>query len=116
MYTQYQSEGLRVLAFPCNQFGKQEPGTDAEIKQRTIKKYGITFDLFHKIDVNGPKAIPLYKFLKSELPGAVSKSLEWNFVKFLIDRNGVPYRRFSPDEEPISMTDSILWLLKGQIE
>ncbi|KAA0192149.1 Glutathione peroxidase, partial [Fasciolopsis buskii] len=69
LYTQYADRGFSILAFPCNQFGSQEPGTDEEIKERVLKKYNVTFDLFSKIDVNGDDEIPLYTFLKSKLSG-----------------------------------------------
>jgi len=112
LYTQYKDQGLRVAAFPCNQFGGQEPGTNAEIKARVLAKYGITFDLFAKIDVNGDDAHPLWKFLKKEQPGPMSwvtgGKIPWNFTKFLIDRQGNPVDRFLPTSSPDSMEDEIL--------
>ncbi|KAF5401642.1 Glutathione peroxidase [Paragonimus heterotremus] len=108
----YADRGLRVLAFPCNQFGGQEPDSDAEIKQYVMQKYNVTFDLFHKIDVNGPNAIPLYEYLKSQHRGPLFvRRIEWNYVKFLVDRNGVPYDRYSSVTEPNSMLNAILRLL-----
>ncbi|CAH8434437.1 unnamed protein product [Schistosoma margrebowiei] len=77
-----------------------EPGTDQEIKQRVLAKYNVTFDLFHKIDVNGENAIPLYKFLKQSISSWFSREIEWNFVKFLVDRNGTPVSRYSSITPP----------------
>ncbi|CAH8433145.1 unnamed protein product [Schistosoma bovis] len=88
-----------------------EPGTDQEIKQRVLAKYNVTFDLFHKIDVNGENAIPLYKFLKQSLSSWFSREIEWNFVKFLVDRNGTPVSRYSSITPPNSMEAEIRKLL-----
>lgn len=112
MYTKYADAGLRILAFPCNQFGNQEPGTDAQIKESVQKEYHVTFDLFHKIDVNGSNAIPLYKYLTEQKRGILNtKAIKWNFTKFLIDRNGKPVYRSSPQTEPDSMLGDIRSLL-----
>lgn len=111
LYTQYSENGFRILAFPCNQFRGQEPGTDQEIKQRVLAKYNVTFDLFHKIDVNGENAIPLYKFLKQSISSWFSRDIEWNFVKFLVDRNGTPVSRYSSITPPNSMEAEIRKLL-----
>ncbi|KAF8565448.1 hypothetical protein P879_07295 [Paragonimus westermani] len=93
-------------------FGGQEPDSDAEIKEYVTKKYNVTFDLFHKIDVNGPNAIPLYEYLKSQHRGPLFvRRIEWNYVKFLVDTNGVPYDRYSSVTEPNSMLNAILRLL-----
>ncbi|KAH9593830.1 hypothetical protein MS3_00010046 [Schistosoma haematobium] len=89
----------------------QEPGTDQEIKQRVLAKYNVTFDLFHKIDVNGENAIPLYKFLKQSLSSWFSREIEWNFVKFLVGRNGTPVSRYSSITPPNSMEAEIRKLL-----
>ncbi|CAH8494340.1 unnamed protein product [Heterobilharzia americana] len=89
----------------------QEPGTDEEIKQRVLAKYNVTFDLFHKIDVNGDNAIPLYKFLKQSLSSWFSRNIEWNFVKFLVDKNGYPISRYSSITPPNSMESEIRQLL-----
>ncbi|CAH8432046.1 unnamed protein product [Schistosoma intercalatum] len=88
-----------------------EPGTDQEIKQRVLAKYNVTFDLFHKIDVNGENAIPLYKFLKQSLSSWFSREIEWNFVKFIVDRNGTPVSRYSSITPPNSMEAEIRKLL-----
>ncbi len=104
LYEKYADRGLRILAFPCNQFGRQEPGSPEEIAEFCEKNYGVTFDLFEKIDVNGENAAPLYKYLTSkeatpESPGPV----KWNFEKFLIGRDGKVVARFrspvAPDSE-----------------
>ena len=99
-YQEYKDDGLEVIGFPCNQFGKQEPGTAKEIENFCNDKYGITFTLSEKIEVNGSNAHPVYKYLKSELKGKLNDSIKWNFTKFLIDRNGVPFKRFSSTAEP----------------
>jgi glutathione peroxidase len=101
IYKKYSEEGLAILGFPCNQFGGQEPGTAEEIQEFCKANYGVTFDLFEKIDVNGDVAAELYKTLtaletKPTGPGKIS----WNFEKFLVDRNGVVVARFSPKTKP----------------
>jgi glutathione peroxidase len=99
----YKDKGLVVLGFPCNQFGEQEPGSAKEIREFCTKNYGVTFDLFSKIDVNGENAAPLYKFLTSEEtnPGKGGK-IAWNFGKFLVGRDGKVVARFEPQVEPDS--------------
>lgn len=97
-----ESKGLRILGFPCNQFGSQEPGTDAEIKE-FAKKYDVGFDMFSKIDVNKDSAHPLYKYLKMKQGGTLGSFIKWNFTKFLIDKNGQPVKRYSPTTEPNSI-------------
>ena len=89
-----------IIGFPCNQFGKQEPGTADEIKNFCETNYGVSFELSEKIEVNGSNAHPAFKYLKSELKGKLNDSIKWNFTKFLIDRNGVPFKRFSATVEP----------------
>ncbi|MCB0349376.1 MAG: glutathione peroxidase [Bdellovibrionales bacterium] len=101
IYREYKDRGLEVLAFPCNQFGAQEPGDEAEIKNFCSLKYDVSFPLFAKIDVNGDGAHPLYKYLKSELAGIFgTEAVKWNFTKFVIDKNGKPYKRFAPKDTP----------------
>ncbi len=97
IYEKYQARGLEVLAFPCNQFGGQEPGTEPEIKTFCETKYGVTFPMFGKLDVNGDTAHPLYQWLKSET-GA--KDITWNFEKFLIAKDGSVAGRFGPKTAP----------------
>jgi len=108
-YEKYETQGLSVLAFPCNQFGGQEPGTDAEIKKHVQETYGVTFDLMHKIDVNGPKQIPLYKWMKESTD---KKSIHWNFTNFVIDRCGKVHSRHEPPDLPNNWEDEIVTLLK----
>jgi len=92
------------VAFPCNQFGGQEPGTEAEIKKFATGKYGVQFKMCSKIDVNGKDTHPLWSYLKDQLPGLMGlTSIKWNFTKFLISREGVPVKRYGPREEPNSM-------------
>lgn len=101
LYRRYHSQGFEVLGFPCNQFGGQEPGQDADIKSSCELKFGVTFPLFSKIEVNGPNAHPLYQFLVKEKPGFLGlKKIKWNFTKFLIDKNGNVKRRYSPMAKP----------------
>jgi len=111
LYHDYNDKGLVVLGFPCNQFGNQEPGTEKEIAEGCLINYGVSFPMFSKIEVNGANAHPLYKFLKSKLPGFPGRSIKWNFTKFLIDRNGIPAKRFSPQTKPEQMAGEIERLL-----
>ncbi|TSP09094.1 Phosphatidylinositol 4-phosphate 5-kinase type-1 gamma [Bagarius yarrelli] len=101
MHTTYAEKGLRILGFPCNQFGKQEPGTEAEIKE-FAKGYNAEFDLFSKIDVNGDNAHPLWKWMKDQPngKGTLGNNIKWNFTKFLIDREGQVVKRYGPMEDP----------------
>jgi len=103
-----ESRGLRILGFPCNQFGSQEPGTNAEVKEFAQGKYGAQFDLFSKIKVNGNDADPLWKYLKMKQGGTFGDFIKWNFSKFLIDKNGQVVKRYGPKEAPLSMKPDIL--------
>ena len=103
LYQKYKDKGLVILGFPCNQFGGQEPGTAEEIKSFCKTTYGVTFPLFHKIEVNGPKKDALYKYLESVFPGDIG----WNFTKFLVDRKGVPIKRSSSDVKPEDLEKDI---------
>ena len=97
-----------MLGFPCNQFGNQEPGSDAEILEFVTSKFDVTFPMFHKIDVNGDGAAPLYKWLKSERPGeGDSAEIAWNFEKFLVDRAGNVVERFSPVTTPEQVAETL---------
>jgi glutathione peroxidase len=108
LYEGYKDRGLVVLGFPCNQFGKQEPGPEAEIKTFCETRFGVTFPLFSKIDVNGANAHDLYKFLVAEKPGFLgSKRIKWNFTKFLIDKEGRPLKRYAPQDKPESIEADI---------
>lgn len=101
LYENHKAGGFEVLGFPCNQFGKQEPASESEIQNFCDLTFGVRFPLFAKIDVNGPKAHPVYEFLKNSKPGFLGmKSIKWNFTKFLIDRTGRPIKRYSPQTAP----------------
>ena len=106
------AQGFSVLGFPSNQFGAQEPGTEAEIATFCEKKYGVTFPLFAKIDVNGSGAHPLYKYLTSEKAGLLgTEAIKWNFTKFLIDKGGKPVARYGSSTKPDALEAPIKKLL-----
>ena len=112
IWQQYRDRGFEVLAFPCNQFGHQEPGSDAEIAQFCAVNYGVSFPVMAKVEVNGPDALPLFTWLKAEAPGIFgSQGIKWNFTKFLIDRRGQPVRRFGPRIKPEKLQRAIEQLL-----
>jgi glutathione peroxidase len=97
-----------VLGFPCNQFGNQEPGSDAEILEFATSKYGVSFPMFSKIEVNGDGAAPLYQWLKREQPGdGASADIVWNFEKFLVDPSGDVVERFGPQTTPEQVAEAI---------
>jgi glutathione peroxidase len=101
MYNAYKDKGLVILGFPCNQFGKQEQGSEAEIGAFCQKNYGVSFPMFSKIEVNGDDAAPLYQALKTAAPGLMgTKAIKWNFTKFLINRQGEVVRRYAPTTKP----------------
>ncbi len=101
LHTKYADKGLAVLGFPCNQFGKQEPGSDAEIAEFCKSEYNVSFDMFSKIDVNGETANPLYKYLTSaDTAPAAKGKISWNFEKFIIGKDGKVAARFSPRTAP----------------
>tara|TARA_B100001750_G_scaffold234154_1_gene235156 strand:+ start:505 stop:1005 length:501 start_codon:yes stop_codon:yes gene_type:complete len=115
LYKEYSDKGLEILGFPCNQFGNQEPGTDEEISNFCSLKYDITFPLFSKIEVNGPGAHPLFKYLTSSKPGLLgSEKIKWNFTKFLINKNGEPVKRFSPQTKPEQISSDITDLIEAK--
>jgi glutathione peroxidase len=104
----FHSRGFEVLGFPCNQFGKQEPGGEAEIAAFCDTTYHVTFPMFAKIDVNGDAAAPLYRYLKAEKRGLLgSEAIKWNFTKFLVDRGGQVLKRFAPNDTPESIAPDI---------
>lgn len=103
LYRKYKDKGLVVLGFPCNQFGQQEKGTADEISQFCQVNYGVSFPMFDKVEVNGPNAHPVFKYLKSKLGGIFGSSIKWNFTKFVIDKNGKPVKRFAPMTKPEKM-------------
>ena len=107
LYSKYKSCGFEILAFPCDQFGHQEPGSDAEIKSFCETNYAVEFPLFAKIEVNGENAHPIYKFLKSKKGGLLTDAIKWNFTKFLIDKEGNVVERFAPTTTPESLAPRI---------
>lgn len=111
LHKQYKDRGLVILGFPCNQFGNQEPGSEQEIQEGCLVNYGVTFQMFGKVDVNGADAHPVFQFLKKKLPGLLGGKIKWNFTKFLIDREGNPVKRFAPVTKPEKMEKDILKLL-----
>ena len=112
LYREYKDKGLVILGFPCNQFANQEPGDAKQISEGCLINYGVSFQMFSKIDVNGPNAHPIYKYLKKELKGFPGSEIKWNFGKFLLDRNGNPVKRFSPVTKPEKLKNDIEKLLK----
>jgi len=109
---QYAGQGLAVLGFPCNQFGHQEPGSEAEIGAFCERHYGVTFPLFAKIEVNGADAHPLFRFLKGEAPGVLgTEAIKWNFTKFLVGRDGHVVKRYAPQTKPEELIGDIEKLL-----
>jgi glutathione peroxidase-family protein len=108
LYSKYAESGLQILAFPCNQFGGQEPGTNSDIKNYATETHGVTFHLFEKIKVNGSDAHPLWKYLKKEQGGTLIDAIKWNFTKFLVNKEGKAIKRFGPKENPESMESDIL--------
>ena len=112
LWKQYGERGFEVLAFPCNQFGGQEPGTADQIEEFCKVNFGLSFPLMAKVEVNGPNETPLYSWLKSEAPGVMgTRSIKWNFTKFLIDRDGKVVRRYAPTDKPESIAKDIEKLL-----
>lgn len=112
LYQDYGDKGFEVLAFPCNQFGAQEPGNAEEIEQFCKVNFGLTFPLMQKVDVNGDEASPLFDWMKKEAPGLMgSKAIKWNFTKFLIDREGNVVKRYGPADAPAGIAKDIEKLL-----
>lgn len=108
LWKDYQDQGLTVIGFPCNQFGSQDPGTDAEITEFCRVNHGVTFPMMAKIDVNGADADPLYKWLTKSAPGALGlKAIKWNFTKFLVGRDGEIIKRFGSRTEPSDLRPAI---------
>ena len=111
----YGERGFAVLAFPCNQFGAQEPGDAAEIASFCKLTYDVDFPIFAKVDVNGDKAAPLYTYLKDRIPGVLgTKAIKWNFTKFLVDRSGKTVKRYAPQVKPAELEQDIEALLAVQ--
>ena len=108
LHKTYAGKGLVVLGFPCNQFGAQDPGTDSEISAFCQLNYGVSFPVMSKIDVNGPSAHPLYRWLCAEAPGLLgSKSIKWNFTKFLVGKDGQVIKRYAPLDKPADLARDI---------
>ena len=113
LYKKYAAQGLVVLGFPCNQFGKQEPGGAEDISQTCHINYGVSFPMFEKVEVNGAAAHPLFRYLKNALPGILGGRIKWNFTKFLVGRDGKPLKRFAPFTTPAKMEAVIQAALKS---
>jgi glutathione peroxidase len=112
LYESLRGQGLEILGFPCNQFGGQEPGSSEEIEQFCSVNYGVTFPMFEKIEVNGPDAHPLYVYLKDQVPyEGEGADIQWNFTKFLVDRDGRVVKRFEPGAKPADIEPEIMKLL-----
>jgi glutathione peroxidase len=108
LHKTYGERGLAVLGFPCNQFGSQDPGSNEEIAQFCQLNYGVSFPMMAKIDVNGPQADPLYRWLTAEAPGILgSKAIKWNFTKFLVGKDGKVIKRYAPTDKPQDMAKDI---------
>ncbi|WP_373484056.1 glutathione peroxidase [Acetobacterium sp.] len=111
LYDKYQDQGFEILDFPSNQFANQAPGTDGEIKSFCETRFGVTFKIFHKIDVNGDNADPLFTYLKKEKGGMLGSNIKWNFTKFLINNKGDVIKRFAPTDVPEKIENAIKKLL-----
>jgi glutathione peroxidase len=115
LYRKFKPSGFAVLGFPCDQFGHQEPGSEAEIQQFCSTKYSVSFPMFAKIKVNGPDTHPLYEFLKSEKSGILgTEAIKWNFTKFLIDREGNVVKRYAPTAMPDRIAVDVEQMLAPQ--
>lgn len=112
LYETYQEKGLEVLGFPCDQFANQEPGTSEEIASFCQKNYGVSFQMFEKIDVKGPNVHPLFQLLTKAAKGLLSEDIKWNFTKFLVDQDGNVMKRYAPQTAPEKITKDIEKLLK----
>ena len=112
LYKRYKGKGFAILAFPCNQFGQQETGSSEEILEFCQLTYGVSFEVFEKIEVNGKNAHPLFNYLKEEAPGILNtQKIKWNFTKFLVDKKGEKIKRFAPNTNPKDIEDEIKTLL-----
>lgn len=114
LYERFHGRGLQILGFPCNQFGQQEPGSNAQIEAFCESRFRVTFPLFAKLDVNGPSADPLFKYLKHRAPGLLgSERVKWNFTKFLISKDGTRVTRFAPMAKPEQLVPTIEAMLSA---
>ena len=112
LYEKYKDQGLEILAFPCNQFGRQEPGTESQIQNFCKTQYNITFPVYTKINVNGKNAHPLYRYLTTQAPGILgTRNIKWNFTKFLVNEQGQVMRRFASVTKPAKLEKHIIDLL-----
>jgi len=111
LYNEYSERGLNILAFPCNQFGRQEPGSNEDIYNFVRNKYCVTFPMFAKTRVNGNQAHPIFLYLRKNLPGTLGQAIKWNFTKFLIARDGTPVKRYATYTDPRQMEPDIVRLL-----
>jgi glutathione peroxidase len=112
LHARFRDRGLEVLCFPCNQFGRQEPGSPTDIAAFCQRHYGVSFQMFDKIEVNGGGAHPLFKWLKKEKPGFLgTPAIKWNFTKFLVDRDGRPVKRYGSVTKPQNLVGDIEELL-----
>lgn len=107
LYKKYRDQGLEILAFPCNQFGNEEPGSNEEILEFACTRFKAEYPVFEKVDVNGEGAHPLYKFLKSSKGGISGENIEWNFAKFLVDREGNVVDTYAPTTTPLSFEKDV---------
>lgn len=108
LHQQYHAQGLEILAFPCNQFGGQEPGSDQDIAQFCQLNFGLTFGVMAKIQVNGPEAEPLFEYLKDQARGVLkTRAIKWNFTKFLVNKDGVVVKRYAPRTKPSQFVQAI---------
>ena len=112
LYKEYKDSGLEILGFPCNQFAKQDSGSNEEIHSFCQLNYGVSFNMFKKIEFNGKNAHPLYRFLKDQQGGIMGSDIKWNFTKFLIDRDGNVVKRYAPIVKPSKIESDIKDLLK----
>ncbi|GLT73673.1 hypothetical protein SLA2020_455130 [Shorea laevis] len=113
LYEKYKNKGFEILAFPCNQFGGQEPGNNEEIQEVACSRFKAEFPIFDKVEVNGKEAAPLYKFLKSQKGGIFGDSIKWNFTKFLVDKAGKVVERYAPTTSPLKIEKDIQNLLES---
>ncbi|GER38871.1 glutathione peroxidase [Striga asiatica] len=112
LYKKYKDQGLEILAFPCNQFGSQEPGTNEEIQEFVCTRFKAEYPVFDKVEVNGPNADPVYKYMKSIKSSIFGDSIKWNFSKFLVDKEGRVVDRYAPTTSPLSIEKDIKKLLE----
>lgn len=114
LYQKYSDQGLTVMGFPCNQFGSQEPGDAQQIGQFCETRFGVTFSLYEKCDVNGANTHPLFQFLKAAAPGLLgTQAIKWNFTKFLVGRNGQVLKRYAPTDRPQALMADIQQALEA---